>query len=176
VTWQRAQPAAGYTPTYILTPTKSGQAGTFVWDAQSDQAISDEAQFRVHLVSVNKYGPLQRTAAVAVSPPFRVRGTTCGWPQHPDIVFTSANTQEPFIVSMTGTVFASASVITYAWNFGDGSGLTYGQNVTHSYVVASNYPVTLTVTGDACPVTRDAVTIKAVNTFGPRVYLPLVVR
>jgi uncharacterized repeat protein (TIGR01451 family) len=175
-TWQTARPAPAFTPTYIITPTQGGQAATFIWDAQSDQAISDHALFRVRLVSGNRFGPLQRSSAIAFSPPFRVRGTTCGWPQHPDILFSILTTESPFVVALTGTVFASASVITYAWNFGDGTGIVFGQNVTHSYALANNYAVTLTVSGDACPQTREAVVIKSLNIFGPRVYLPLVLK
>jgi PKD repeat protein len=38
------------------------------------------------------------------------------------------------------------SIVSYSWNFGDGTALATAQNPSHSYGTAGTYPVTLTVT------------------------------
>jgi PKD repeat protein len=47
----------------------------------------------------------------------------------------------------TGSSDSDGSIASYAWNFGDGN-TGIGMNITHSYVAAGNYQVTLTVTDD----------------------------
>ena len=49
-------------------------------------------------------------------------------------------------IDFDGAVSSGTAPFTYTWDFGDGSPLSTGDPITHSYAVAGTYPVTLTVT------------------------------
>ncbi len=172
---------SGSQPTTIdsVTPTRLGQEYKFIWDAQADAAISENARFRVSLVQGNDVGPVKEGGAAAASPPFRVRGTTCVWPQ--GLSFFTDNTQnasDPLplgAVIYTGRLDEGTGVMSFTWDFGDGTVL-FGQRVTHSYLLDGVYTLTLTVRGAACPYARTVTivnTVKVGEGFG-HLYLPLV--
>ena len=59
--------------------------------------------------------------------------------------------------SSNGSLDADGSIVSYAWNFGDGSASATA-NPVHVYVAAGTYNVSLTVTDDAGDSTADATT------------------
>ncbi len=48
-------------------------------------------------------------------------------------------------VTFNGAVLTGTLPLTYSWDFGDGSATAMGNPITHSYLSATTYPVTLTV-------------------------------
>jgi PKD repeat protein len=59
--------------------------------------------------------------------------------------------------SSSGSLDPDGSIVTYAWDFGDGS-MSATANPSHTYVAAGTYNVSLTVTDDAGDSTSDATT------------------
>jgi PKD repeat protein len=53
---------------------------------------------------------------------------------------------QPITFSGTGSTISTGSIVSYAWNFGDGTTAS-GEQVTHTYTQPGQYLVTLTVTG-----------------------------
>ncbi len=178
-TWQTASRAPG--ASLVVTATRAGQDGIFYWDAGADQAISNDARFRVRVVHQDRYGPIQRASASAISPPFRVRGTWCTWPTNASFVVDPLVPVPGAPTLFTGTVEAGSGVLNYGWDFGDG-GVDVGQFAQHTYALTGTYTVRLTVTGDPCPITRESVAKTQVYPGGypanlnQRLYLPLVSR
>jgi PKD repeat protein len=70
--------------------------------------------------------------------------------------------------SSAGSVDPDGTIVTYAWDFGDGS-TSAAANPSHTYVGASTYTVTLTVTDDAGDSSTDttSATIEAVVDNAP---------
>jgi uncharacterized repeat protein (TIGR01451 family) len=179
--WYPASPAIS-NPLPITQTTRLGAPGIFVWDAQKDaqkdgaRAISDNALFRVRVVDVSPVGPVQRASGVAVSPPFRVRGLTCVWPANPNFVTVpSPVVSTRKTITFTGTIDEGTGPITYTWDFGDGKTspgkvITQGQVVTHVFASEKVYTVTLTVTGEPCPIIRP---VTVTRRIGLRTYLPI---
>ncbi len=158
-TWRTASPASNW-DSPVLTPTRKGQEATFLWDAQKDQAISDNARFRITLVQQNQRPPFQRAAVSAISPPFRVRGVTCEWPEGPAI-FVSTD-PDPLIAGQSATFTAhrekGGGLLTYFWDFSGGTPLTITTNsstVEHIYPSAGTYRVRLIIRGEACPIPKE---------------------
>ncbi|MBI5879551.1 MAG: DUF11 domain-containing protein [Chloroflexi bacterium] len=179
--WQAAT-ADPASPTPFTQTTRLGQSGTFIWNAAADQAISDDARFRVRVVHSDRVGPLQRSSSTAISPPFRVIGTTCRWPTDPSIIAVPPNGL-PDIGSpwqFAGTVQEGSGVLTYYWDFGDGTPMQLGQFASHTYVVTGTYTIRMLVVGEPCPVARDAAALLTVRPGGGApiftTYLPLIQR
>jgi uncharacterized repeat protein (TIGR01451 family) len=172
--WRNATPATPISPTQLLTPTRLGLAQTFLWNARADKAISENALFRVVLAQPDRVGPVSRAVAAAVSPPFRVRATSCLWPSNLRIVQTPQNPRAGESVTFQAYLVASGS-LSAVWNFGDGSTAS-GLKVNHSFVWDGAYPVTVNVQGEACPMARRQ-SLTALVTVGSGVspiYLPLI--
>jgi uncharacterized repeat protein (TIGR01451 family) len=176
-TWRRASRAAGSSDAITQT-TRLGLDGVFQWDAVADQAISDNARFRVRVVDGDRAGPVQRAATSAVSPPFRVRGTSCTWPENPRIYYYPINPPPNAPVNFIGTVDAGSGALAFVWDFGDGGDFGFGQTIQHTFAQSAMQVVTLTVTGEACPINRErvATTLVAVGIGVPeyRIYMPLI--
>ena len=176
--WQPASPAGGW-PGPVTTTSRLGQSASFFWDIVKDQAISDNALFRIRIVPFVPAGPVQRGSTTAISPPFRVRGVTCVWPEDPTIL-VSPNPPTPSVASTyIGSVSAGTGALTYTWAFGDQPDQTIqGQVVQHTFLSNGNFPVTMTVSGDPCPQNRDVVATRVlqVGTGIPNqnLYLPIV--
>ena len=176
-TWKTASPAAEW-PGAATVTSRLGQPATFIWDIVKDQAISDNARFRVRVVPAVPAGPVQRASTTAISPPFRVRGVTCGWPENPSFSVSP----NPLPVNTTGTFLGiignGAGAVTFRWNFGDGSAEVLGQVAQHAYSTNGTFNVTLTVTGQPCPRNREVVAVKPVvvgtGVLPSPLYLPLV--
>ena len=175
-TWKPATAVlSGTVP--VTQPTRGGAAGVFIWDAQADKAISDYALFRVRVTEQHPVGPVQQAANAAVSPPFRVRGTTCVWPSDPQIyVIPSQNLLPGRVLRFVGVIGSGSGSMIYNWNFGDG-GIGVGQTVTHTYSSEGTYTVTLSVNGAPCPTTRPITAVKAFAIgLSNKLYLPLIAR
>jgi uncharacterized repeat protein (TIGR01451 family) len=175
-------PLSGLVP--ITDAFGTGLQGTFIWDAIKDQAIGDNARFRVQVVQADASGPVQRATAATVSPPFRVRAITCVWPEEPAMralpslpdpggiwnMAVDANTT----IRFTGKIASGTGAIFYAWDFGDGQ-IKLGQVVEQSFTNGT-YTVRMAVSGTPCPETRERATtvILKVGTGQPDLLLPMI--
>lgn len=177
-TWKAATPHAKWAGPVTVTK-RLGQQATFLWDVVADRAISDDARFRITIIDNSRAGK-QRATTSAISPPFRVRGTTCIWPEYPSIEVSPLKPMPGQIVQYTGLVERASGVLIFAWDFGDGtpiqrsrvaalapgaaggqaSGLggdrMYGQTAKHTYARSGVYTVTMTVQSEACPESKQA--------------------
>jgi hypothetical protein len=158
-----------------IIPTRLGTPVTFVWNARADAAISEHALIRVTLVQARPTGSTNRASVAAISPPFRVRATSCEWPHTASLkptVVERALTPVEFVGSVRAT-----GLVTFEWDFGDGN-KGVGQRTYHQYAHDGTYPVTLTVTGQPCPVTRPLVmttNVRVGTGISPtRLYLPVI--
>lgn len=184
--WKAATPAAQNTQPY--TTTRKGHIAEFIWDAQKDQAISDDARFRITIIYDNPIGPVQRASASAISPPFRVRGTSCYWPIDPAIEITSRagvpTTEDSYAnlnqMRLTGKIAQGSGVIHYKWHVDSPTQTVaskQGQRIDFRefnvpFDTNQTYTVTLMVTGDPCPITREVSTHQQMPI--PRAYLPII--
>jgi uncharacterized repeat protein (TIGR01451 family) len=175
-TWQTATPLAG-SPDPVSTTLRLGQQGTFLWDAQTDAAISDDARFRISIISLNNTGGQRRTLTRAVSPPFRVRGTSCIWPEDPTIIVETANPRRASPIRFVGTVERGDGTLTFLWDFGDGETAQW-QEGDHTYGANGVYDVKLTVQSSPCPQIKEvyAQISLVVGTGRPDLYLPIIMQ
>ncbi|GIV84418.1 MAG: hypothetical protein KatS3mg052_1425 [Candidatus Roseilinea sp.] len=177
-TWQPATPVT-YTPPPLTLTYRLGTDGTFIWNARQDGAISDDARFRVRVVEARPFGPAPRVSSVATSPPFRVRATSCVWPQNPAFSWTPYNPAPGQSTQFMAIIGGGSGQITYTWDFGNGQ-TRVGQVVQMSFTLSNTYQVRLSVTGTPCPQTRESITMSAVPVGSGvppyRIYLPRVAR
>jgi len=168
-TWQNAT-AVTATLSTITDELGVGIQGTYIWNTVRDQAISDNARFRVRIVQKDPGGPVQRVTASATSYPFRVRAITCVWPESPQLLPSSvletgsAGDGFDYLVApntdirFTGKVGSGTGALTYNWDFGNGA-TALGQVATAMFRDGT-YKVRMAVTGQPCPQTRErAVTV-----------------
>jgi hypothetical protein len=163
-TWHTATP---YTTTLVPVEDAlgSGIQGTFVWDTIRDQAIGDNARFRVEAVQADSSGPVQRVNAASSSPPFRVRAITCVWPERPEMrlspVVRAGGPDDDFdyliepneTIRFTGRVAEGTGAIAYTWNFGNG--LTGEGQVVDQDFSNGTFQIRMSVVGEPCPQTRE---------------------
>jgi uncharacterized repeat protein (TIGR01451 family) len=167
-TWQAATPLSATAP--ITQATRAGVSGTFLWNARADKAISDNAHFRVRVIAKAPAGPVQRASSSAITPPFRLRSTTCFWAETASMVVSPTLPAERQVIQFAAGQVGGSGPITFSWQFGDGN-TRIGQIVNYSYTVAGTYNVSLTVTGAACPITRPlTINMPMTVTAGPTVY------
>ncbi|MEJ2209164.1 MAG: FG-GAP-like repeat-containing protein, partial [Anaerolineae bacterium] len=172
-TWNAATPMeAQASPT---ATQRLGQSASFSWDAIADAAISDDARFRVCIVQQNQADPVQRGMGCAVSPPFRVRGTSCVWPRDPTVVVSDLTPDPGDTVRFQGTVAEGSGILTYTWDFGDGTA-DQGQVVYHTFDNSNTYLVKLTVRSQPCPIAKEVVAVRTVvvGTGQPKIFVPIV--
>ncbi|MFN2134187.1 MAG: FG-GAP-like repeat-containing protein [Anaerolineae bacterium] len=163
--------------TYPLPSSRLGTSYTYYWNPEADGAVSDNARFRVTIVPLKEVGPVRRGAAMASSPPFRVRATTCVWPVDPTITIVPPHPEPGDMVQLIGSVSGGSGVLTYTWELSDGRTLT-GQVVEHRFAQWGTYQVTMTVHSEPCPI-AGVVTARQSVVVGSEVlsvYLPLVLR
>jgi chitodextrinase len=171
-------PPSDLVPLFTVTPPSPVQGQTVVFDAQASEGtiaqyrwdfgdgttdtgvtathVYDEvATFVARLTLVD---PAGRTAA-------RSQSVTVAQGTGPVATFTFSPT--PVFTNATVHFNASGStpapgrtIVSYRWDFGDGSPAQEGEQVAHSYGVAATYTVTLTVTDD---VGRTSVTSRTVS-------------
>ncbi|NJN83754.1 MAG: hypothetical protein HC802_16750, partial [Caldilineaceae bacterium] len=186
----------GISRTPVVMSIQTGTLGTGVqtsvlWDARANQAIGDDARFRVRIVPKDPVGPIQRSSSAAISPPFRVRAVTCVWPEDPAILVSPATAGAVYDyevdadteIAFTGKVAEGSGSLTYQWAFyqevsGVAGSMIHSDTGQVIYHALSNgpYVVKMTVTGTPCPATRSrTATIRlAVGTGATNLYLPLV--
>ncbi|HXF62813.1 MAG TPA: FG-GAP-like repeat-containing protein [Caldilineaceae bacterium] len=183
------RPATAITNSLIpITDSQGlGFQGTYIWDAIRDQAISDDARFRISVIQTDASGPVQRAFASTISPPFRVRAITCIWPELPEVRPSPAQSgasvgdeSVDYVVAanetirFTGRIAAGTGPIFYTWDFGDGS--TAAGQVVDKVFSNGTYRVRMSVHGEPCPQTRErakTITVRA-GTGVPDMYLPLI--
>ncbi len=181
--WSTASYTVSSPPPPAITQTAPlGRGSVFIWDAQADHAISDNALFRVRAVDQASTGPVQRAAIAAVSPPFRVRGLSCIWSAGLSIDYTpkTNNPIAPFTTVRFIGVLAESSgdLMTYTWDFGDGT-TGNGKEVTHSFDHEAFFTVRLTATSATCPTPQPLKATQIIQVGNPlqyRLYFPLVQR
>ncbi len=181
-TWRRATPHASSPPPPTQTK-RLGVSGLFVWNAQADQAISAQARFRVRVIPLAAHGGSARGSASAISPPFIVRATTCTWPFNVTMqiisrttpLITTTNPAVGQVITLTASALGGPGSIYYHWNLGDGSPPRMGQVITHTYTSPGWRNVRLTVFGDPCPITREAIVNQQVlvGPYAHWLYLPI---
>jgi hypothetical protein len=172
--WRNATPSTPISPTQLLTPTRLGLEQTFLWNARADRAISENALFRIVLTQPDRVGPVNRAVAAAVSPPFRVRATSCRWPENLRIIHTPVNPSPGESVRFVASTQASGN-LSIIWRFGDGVTVS-GVMINRTFSQDGVYPVTVSVQGEACPTARHQILTDSV-TVGSGVsplYLPLI--
>jgi len=83
------------------------------------------------------------------------------------------NPQE--MVSFTGLLTQGTGVMTFTWQFGDGSAPAHGQRMSHAYLYGGSYTVQVTATGVACPINRSTTITGTVTVGGAApLFLPFV--
>jgi len=172
-TWHDAREGVGASSATTST-SRLGQEATFVWDARKDWAISDDARFRITIIHQNTVGPVQRASTSAISPPFRVRGTSCVWPMGPSFTMDPDPPQPGDEVTFEGSILEGEGPLTFSWDFGDGTG-AQGQVVRHTYAIVGVCPVKMRVTSKPCPIAR-VVTATRTIMMGGVVYLPIIAK
>ena len=167
--WQTATLSG--TTTHDGSTQPNGQTASLLWNAAADGAIGDNVLFRISVVHNKPVGPVQQASSSAVSPPFRVRGITCEWPADPAISFKSTDSPVNSTYSFSAGISSGAGNLRFEWNFGDG-GTALGQDkVLHIFETGRSYTVTLTVSGEPCPVTREVV-VSSLITTGQTLVVP----
>jgi uncharacterized repeat protein (TIGR01451 family) len=174
-TWQPATPITTQTP--LTLTSRLGQAATFLWDAIADQAISDNARFRVTVIPDDPVGPVRRAAISGISPPFRVRGTTCVWPQGPYMLVNKVHPEPGEAVRFEGGVAHGSGILTYTWDFGDGT-IQQGQVVIHTFRSNATRLVKMTVRSEPCPIAKEVFATKTmiIGAGREQVFLPFVAK
>jgi uncharacterized repeat protein (TIGR01451 family) len=158
-----------------LTLSRLGQNYSFIWNAQADKAISENARFRISLVQGDSVGPVKQGSAAAVSPSFRVRGTTCVWPRGVSFRLSKTNPSAQESIALTGLLLEGTGIMTFTWDFGDGSGTVSGQRINHAYLYGGAYTVKVTAAGVACPIARSvSITGTVYVGGGAPLFLPLI--
>lgn len=190
--WQTATPSSSPSSNVAR---RQGAARTFVWDVTADNAVSDDARFRITVINhlgvinssfpQNRSGLNQRASVSAVSPPFRVRPIVCSWPANVTINYDPANPGLNEIIRFDGETtknIGGVGSLIFTWDFGDGSTPSDSTvSIQHVYTSTGIYSVTLRVTGDPCPVVPyEAVAMRTIaigvstGTLTGSIYLPII--
>jgi len=79
------------------------------------------------------------------------------------------------VVNFTGLLSEGTGVMTFTWDFGDGSAPVNGQQMSHAWLYNGDYTVRLTATGAPCPKNRSQTITSTVTVVGAiPTYLPLI--
>lgn len=110
--------------------------------------------------SVYGFGLIQADAAVA-------KALATSGNQRPVAIATATPAQGdiPLAVTFDGSLSSDpdGTVVTYAWNFGDGSAAAYGATASHTYTAAGTFTATLTVTDNAGATGATTLTIRTAD-------------
>jgi PKD repeat protein len=171
-------PPSDLVPLFTVSPSSPAQGQTVVFDAQA--STGSIAQYRWDFgdgstgtgeTTTHEYDEVSTFVArlTLVDPAGRTavrsQSVTVGQSAAPVASFTFSPV--PVFTNATVHFNASAStpgpgrtIVSYRWDFGDGSAAQDGVQQAHAYSAAATYTVTLTVTDD---VGRTAVTTRAVS-------------
>jgi hypothetical protein len=179
----------------VVTTLRRGQTYTVTWQAgqnmatnNPNQAVSDQARFRITMIRQNDpflarrvVSPLQRVAGSTVSPPFRIRNIACLWPENPSIplIEPSPPYTQGIPIRFWGAVqqWEGPQVLTFTWDFG--GTLVNGVFADHSFLIVGTHVVTLTVAQPGCPNTRTdfvTTTVTIGSATSPVAYLPIILK
>jgi PKD repeat protein len=112
--------------------------------------------FTVSLTVTNDRGSTDRaTAFVTVGAGVRPTALFSFSPSNPEVL------QSVFFNAAASTAAAGRTIVAYDWTFGDG-GTDEGERVSHRFMVAGTYNVTLTVT-DSSGMKRSIVQVVAIR-------------
>jgi thermitase len=78
---------------------------------------------------------------------------------------TSGNIPLPVAFSGSASYDPNGSIISYAWNFGDGSAVAYGVTTAHTYTKAGTFTTSLVVTDNLGATATNSVKITATDPF-----------
>lgn len=166
-----------------VTRTVNWQAGQNLQANNPNLAVSDDTRFRITIARQNGTGPsdriggpIQRVMASAISPPFRVRNTSCLWPENVTVSYPlPVNFAVP--VQLIGGIGQwSGTVITFTWDFGNNV-ISQGVLMQHTFLAGGPQVITLTVDQPPCPVGRRAFLSTVINVGGAKLtYLPLLLK
>lgn len=123
--------------------TYNSNTGEFDWTPMASDAGSYTLTFCVSDGHANDCETITITVSADNTPPV----ADAGGPY-------SGGVGQPIQFDGTGSSDPDGGTLTYAWDFGDG-GTGSGATPTHTYTVANNYIVTLTVSDDGDPVLSD---------------------
>ncbi len=87
----------------------------------------------------------------------------------PTASFTNVVSHMGVTVNGNGSTDSDGSIVSYAWNFGDGATAT-GPTASHTYSTAGTYTVTLTVTDDDGATDTETASVIATEPTGPVVH------
>jgi PKD repeat protein len=141
----------------------TGEMPTIDWAALQALGIVAPWSGTISLRVTDSYG-LANTAQTTL--------TVTQLPQPPVARFTvNPNPAEPSqVVSFDGSSSShpqpGRGIVSYEWDFGDGTPLATGMTVTHSYPLFGVYTVKLTVTDDHEPALTDQTTVPVSVTLG----------
>ncbi|MEA3514581.1 MAG: PKD domain-containing protein [Nanoarchaeota archaeon] len=168
-----ANPTTGNTPldvTFTSTVTDEGEIVSYLWNF-GDGYGSTEANTTHTYTTAGIY-----TATLVVTDDEGATGTACveiivnetSDENLPPTVVITANPKTgnaPLNVSFTSTVTDDGEIVSYLWNFGDGS-FSGDANTTHVYTKPGTYTAVLTVTDDASQTAQSAVIIRVTEAQG----------
>ena len=85
--------------------------------------------------------------------------------QAPTAAFTASTQQTSLTVDAATSTDADGTIVSYSWDFGDGTPAETGVSATHVYAAAGTYQVALAVTDDlgATATSTQAVTVESIN-------------
>jgi PKD repeat protein len=161
-------PPSGLVPSFTFTPTQPQDNQTVLFDASASQPVGGIAEFTWNFGDGGTATGRTATHAFGVAGSYAVtltivdsfnraasttQSVTVGAGLNPVAAFTFSPTtpliaQSVFFNASTSRPAPGRTIVSYQWDFGDGSPLAEGQQTSHIYGTQGTYTVTLVVTDD----------------------------
>jgi len=155
-TWDLGQPNPDQTVTFDASGSydPDGFIRAYLWDFDGDGRIdksTTEPQVKYAFPTCGDKRVILRVVddqGASSSPESKSLHVNCR--PRAQFAWTPRVPQPGEVVQFDGGVSSDAEgqVVSYSWDFGDGSPIEYGIQVSHAYAVCGRYTVTLTVTDD----------------------------